>query len=182
MKREQQAQHPAREPPVPEERHNGDAAAPGTPASEPKPEGPAEATKPELTEREALQLLLKQFQELREYLLYYAAAKTDGVKYAVRNVIRQIVLAALGFVVVAGLIVMATWFVLSGLARGLGASFGNQAWIGPVITGALTLAGVGLGISCVVLIQKSASRNRMVQKYETRHAQQRARFGRDVHN
>lgn len=180
MRREHHARQPARVPPASEQRHDGDAAAPGTAASEPKPDGPAEDEKPELTEREALQLLLKQFQELREYVLYYAAARTDSVKCAVRNAIRQAVLAALGFVAVAGLIVMASWFVLSGISQGVGASFGDRAWIGAVITGALALAGVGLGMSCVVLIRKSASRKRMVQKYETRHAEQRARFGRDV--
>ena len=44
----------------------------------------------------------------------------------------------------------------------------------------LVLAGIGLGIYFVVATRRTASRKRIAQKYETRHARQRARFGRDV--
>jgi hypothetical protein len=133
-----------------------------------------------LTEGEGLKLLLKQFQELLEYVAYYAAAKTDSVKCAVRDAIRQTVLAALGFVTLAGLIVMASWLVLSGVAQGAGALFGDRAWIGTLITGVLALAGIGVGMLCVISLRQNASRKGTVRKHETRNARQRARFGRDV--
>jgi hypothetical protein len=168
--------------PAAEHRFNGDDAAPGAAEDGSKTDAPADTAQQELTEREGLKLLLRQFQELREYVSYYVAARTDSVKCSVRNAIGQLVLVALGFVAVAGLVVMASWFVLSGISQGVGARFGGQAWIGALTTGVLALVGVGMGISCAAWMRKSAARKRTVEKYETRHAQQRARFGRDMHD
>lgn len=180
MRSEPHARPPVRGKPSPAHRSNGDGAVPGTAESGSKTEVPANAAQPELTEREGLKLLLEQFQELREYISYYAAARTDSVKRSVRDAIWRTVPAALGFVAVGGLIVMASWFVLSGIAQGAGALFGDQAWIGTAITGVLALAGVGFGIFFATSKRRNASRRRTVQKYETRNARQRARFGRDV--
>ena len=160
----------------------GDDTSPAAVKSRLKTNVPTDAAQRELTEREGLKLLLKQYQELREYVSYYAAARIDGVKCSVRNAIGWIVLAALGFVTVGGLILMASWLVLSGISQGAGALFGDRAWIGTVITGVLALTGIGLGMSCAAWIRKNASRKRTVRKYETRDARQRARFGRDVHD
>ncbi len=182
MRSEQHARHPMRGQPPPKHRFNGDDAARGAAESGSKTEVPADAAQQELTEREGLKLLLKQFQELREYVSYHAAARTDSVKLSVRNAIRRIVLAALGFVAVGGLIVMASWFALSGISQGAGALFGDRAWMGALITGALTLAGVGLGMSWAASTREKASRKRTFRKYETRDARQRARFGRDLHD
>jgi hypothetical protein len=180
MRSARHARHPLRRHASPARRPDRNHAAPAAVDSRSKLDVPADAAQPELTEGEGLKLLLKQFQELREYVAYYAAAKTDSVKCAVRDAIRQTVLAALGFVALAGLIVMASWLVLSGISQGAGALFGDRAWIGTLMTGALALVGIGFGILCVTSIRQNASRKGTVQKYETRNAQQRARFGRDV--
>jgi len=182
MRSEQHARYRVRGQPSPKHPFNEDDAAPGPAESGSKTDVPADAAQQELTEREELKLLLKQFQELREYVSYYAAARTDSVKRSVQHAIGGLVLAALGFVAVGGLIVMASWLVLSGISQGAGALFGDRAWIGTVITGVLALAGVGLGMSCAAWARKNASRKRTVRKYETRNARQRARFGRDVHD
>ena len=182
MSSEQHARDPVREQPAPEHRFNGGAATPGAAEGGSKTDVLADAAQQELTEREGLKLLLKQFQELRAHVSTYAAVRTDSVKCSVRTAIRQMVLAALGFVTVAGLIVMASWFVLSGISQGATALFGDRAWLGALSTGVLALAGVGLGISCTASLRTYAARRRTVQKYETRHAQQQARFGRDVHD
>ena len=181
MRSAQHARHRVRGQPSPEHGFNGDDAAPGAAESGSKTDLPADAAQQELTEREGLKLLLKQFQELREYVSYYAAATTDSVKLSVGNALRRIVLAALGFVAVGGLIVMASWFVLSGISQGTGALFGDRAWIGSLLAGVLVLAGVGVGMSYAAATRKNASRKRTVRRYERRHARQRARFGRDVH-
>jgi hypothetical protein len=157
-------------------------AAPEAAGSGSKTDIPAAAAQQELTEREELQLLLKQFQELREYVSYYAAARIDSAKASVRDATTWMALAALGVVAVAGLIVMASWLVLSGIAQGAGTLFGAHAWIGALITGVLALAGIVLGISCAVTTRKNAARKRTARNYETRNARQRARFGRDVHD
>ena len=182
MRNRQHPRYPVRGQPSPQHRVNGGKAARKAADRKPKTTVPADAAEQELTGREELKLLLKQFQELRETVSYYAAARTDSIKCSVRHAIGRIVLAALGFVAVGGLIVMASWFVLSGIAQGTGALFGDRAWIGAVITGALALAGVGLGLFCAAWVRKNASRKRTVKKYETREARQRAEFGRDMHD
>jgi hypothetical protein len=182
MNSKQHPRHPAPGQTPPEHRSNGDDAAPQTAEHGAQPSAPADAAQKELTERELLKLLLKQFQELREYVSYYAAARTDSVKSAVRNAFGRIALAALGFVAVGGLVVMACWFVLSGLAQGAGTLFDKQAWIGTLITGALALAGVGLGVCFVAAARRHTSFKRTIRDYEARDAQQRARFGHDVHD
>jgi len=134
----------------------------------------------EITELNALKHLLNQFHELREYFSYYVTAKTDGVKVSLRNTSLWIVLALLGFIAVGGLIVTANWFVLSGTAEGLGLLCGGRAWAGRIIAGGLFLAALGLGICYTVARRKIASRERTVQKYEKRQAEQRAEFGHNV--
>jgi hypothetical protein len=78
MKSEQHARPPVREQPSPKHRLNGDDAVPGAAESGSKTDSPADAAEQKVTEREGLKLLLKQFQELREYASYYAAARTDS--------------------------------------------------------------------------------------------------------
>jgi hypothetical protein len=182
MSNKQHPRHPDPGHTSPAHHGNGDAVAPETAEHGSQPSDPTDAAQQELTERELLKLLLKQFQELREYVSYYAAARTASVKSAVRHALGRIVLAALGFVAFGGLIVMASWLVLSGLAQGVGTLFNNQAWIGPLITGALALASVGLGVCCVAAARRHATFKRTIRDYEARDAQQRARFGHDVHD
>jgi hypothetical protein len=88
--------------------------------------------------------------------------------------------AALGFVTVAALIISASWFILSGMAQGLGVLFGDRLWLGKMTTGLLLAAALGLGMYYAVSKRIRASRERTVQKYEERQARQREQFGRDV--
>lgn len=134
------------------------------------------------TELDALKLLLKQFRELREYFLYYVTAKSDGVKLSLRNAVLWTVLASLGMVAVAGLIVTANWFMLSGTAEGLGQLYGGRLWAGKITAGFLSLACLGIGVCYLVARRKSASRERTVQKYEKRQAGEQAEFGRNVYD
>jgi hypothetical protein len=131
-------------------------------------------------ERDAMKLLLKQFQELREYFSYYLTAKADGVRLSLRNISLRIVLALLAFITVAGLIVTANWLVLSGTAEGLGVLCGGRSWAGKLIAGSLWLAMLGLCVCFTIVRRTIASRERTVQKYEQRQAQQQTNFGRDV--
>jgi hypothetical protein len=120
----------------------------------------------ERTIPDELKLLFKQFRELGVYFSYFVTAKTDSVKLSLRYLVLWVVLAALGFVAVGGLIVIASWLMLSGLAEGLGGLLGNRAWAGSFITGILLLAGLGLGICCTVAIRNRIARERTAQKYE----------------
>jgi hypothetical protein len=182
MSSEKHPRHPRRNHLSPQHRFNGNNARPGRAESEPQADDPADAAQQESTEPEGLKLLLRQFQELQEYLSYYAAVRTDNARLSVRKALGRMVPAGLRLVAVGGVIVLASWFVLSGIAQGVGAMFGDRAWIGDLITGAMALVAVGLGVSCAASMRDSASRKRTVEKYESRHAQQRTRFGRDVHD
>jgi hypothetical protein len=134
----------------------------------------------EVAEPDVLKLLVKQLRELGEYVLYYAAAKIDIAKLSLRNTILWISFAALGFVVVAGLIITATCLLLNGIAGGMSVLFGGRLWVGNIVTGVLLLVGLGLTMYCTVAICRITSRERMVRKYEQRQARQQARFGRNV--
>lgn len=131
-------------------------------------------------ERDTLILLLKQFNELQEYFAYYVTVKADQVKVSLRNLSLWILVAALGFLVVGGLIVSANWFVLSGTAEGLGALFGDRLWVGKIIAGLLMLAALGLCTWGAMTLSKRAARERTEQKYEDRQDTQQAEYGRDV--
>ena len=171
---------PPPEPFRPEPRCNGDSVPAGAADAGSQPDEPTQAAQPDAEGREGPALLLEQFRELWEYALYYAAARTDGVKRTVRDALHRVVYAALGFVALAGLTIIASWFVLSGIAQGASAWCGGRAWLGALLTGALTLAGVGVALFGTAWLRKNAARKRTVHKYAKRHAQQRARFGRDV--
>lgn len=134
----------------------------------------------DVVEPNALKLLLKQFGELREFSLHYLSAKCDGVKLSVQSAVLSIVLASLGFVVVSGLFVLASWFVLSGTADGLSELFVGRLWAAKIMTGLLVLAGLGIGVCCLVVRRKAASRERTIQKYEKRQAGQNGKFGHSV--
>ena len=120
----------------------------------------------ERTIPDELRLLLKQFRELGVYFSYLVTAKTDSLKLSLRQVVLWVVLAALGFVAVGGLIVIASWLMLSGLAEGLGGLFGTRSWVGSFMTGFLLLAGVWLGMYYMVTKRNRIARERTAQKYE----------------
>ena len=174
--------HPLRGQPAAPQRLNGDGATPDAVKGKATTDSPADAAQPDRTEREGLMLLLKQLQELRAYVTDYAVARTDSLTRSVQGALHRVVPAALTFVAVGGVIVIGCWLVLSGVAQGATALCGGQAWIGTLVTGVLTLAAVILGMFGMAALRERASRNRTVRKYETRDAQERTRFGRDVHS
>jgi hypothetical protein len=124
----------------------------------PKTNGDHKQTK--VTEPDVLKRLPRQPRASREFLSCYVDAKTDSTNHPVQKASRSIALAALGFVAVGGLILMASWLLLSGMAEGLGLLLGDKSWLGNSVTGFLTLACLGLGIYYTVARRKRASRER----------------------
>jgi hypothetical protein len=120
----------------------------------------------ERTIPDELKVLLKQFRELGESFSYFVTAKTDSVKLSLRHVVLWMVLAALGFVAVSGLIVIASWLILSGIADGLSGLFGNRSWAGSFTTGILLLAGLWLGTCYTVANRNRIAREMTAKKYE----------------
>ena len=117
MRAERNSQAPGNGQQTPEHRSTGDSST--ATANNDHPQG-------ELTEPDALKLLLKQFRELGEYFSYYLTVKADSAKVSLRNIGLWIVFGTLGFVAVAGLVITASWLLLSGIAEGLGVLCGDR--------------------------------------------------------
>ena len=124
----------------------------------PKTNGDHKQTK--VTEPDVLKRLPRQPRESRDYLSCYVVAKTDNTNGSVQNASHWTVFAAMGCVAVAGLIVIASWLTLSGIAEGLGLLFGDRSWLGTSVTGFLTLACLGPGVYYTVARRKKTSRER----------------------
>lgn len=151
--------------------HNGRHSASQAPAD------PDQGSQPEPN---TLEVLLKQLRELREYASYYLTARTDQLRHALRCASLRIVAALLLLLAVGGLIVSANWIVLSGAAEGLGLLFGGRLWLGKIVAGLVPLAVLGTWICAAVAMRRRAQRERTVEKYEQRQADQQAEFGHGI--
>jgi hypothetical protein len=110
------------------------------------------------SETDAFDGLIRPLSEMREHFLYYLSARADSARLSLRNALFRMTLAALAFVLVAGLSVAATWFVVNGTAEGLGLLFGNRPWAGNLLTGLLLVAGLGGGLYVIRFKNRSEER------------------------
>ena len=117
-------------------------------------------TQTKMPEPDVLKRLPRQPRESRDYLSCYVNAKTDSANGSAHNASRWMVFTAMGSVAVGGLIVIASWLMLSGIAEGLGVLLGDRSWLGNSMTGFLTLAGLGLSMYYTVAKRKTTSRER----------------------
>lgn len=122
----------------------------------------------------------KHLREAADYGTYFLSAKVDGVKTSLRNVALYAALGLVGAIVGVSVLVTAAVMLLSGLAGILGTMFGGRYNLSSFLVGLLVLAGVVVG--ALVFFKKftAASRQRTVEKYESRKHQQRAQYGHDV--
>lgn len=130
-------------------------------------------------ERDALKLLIAQLDQLREYASLFVTARIDSAKASIRSAILGLILAAFGAVAVTSLVVTASVFVLSGVAQGLGRLFGDHPWIGTLLTGLVTLTGIGIGALGAIAARRNRDLKKAVEKYGARRAKQRVQFGDD---
>jgi len=118
--------------------------------------------------------------ELREYVSFYLAAKSDAFKLSVRNAVFYAVLGVVGLLAGAAAIVTAVVLLIVGIADGIGSAFGRFGWLGDIIIGVAILGLIALGAKVALSKVFGASRKAMVEKYESRKHNQRQRFGRDI--
>lgn len=120
------------------------------------------------------------FGELKEYAAYFASARWDGFKLSIRQAVVYAALGLLGLCVAGAILVMSVVLLLDGIANGLGVLFGDRPWLGSLVVGVVLLGllsgGVVLGLKWIA----SKSKQKTVEKYESRKRQQRAEYGRDV--
>jgi hypothetical protein len=118
--------------------------------------------------------------ELHEYVRHYLEARKDRANTEIRRLVLMF-----ACVFVAGLISLialgaATLLLLNGLAKAIGMAFGDRLWIGEIVVGACVIFGAILGSALLMTSSIHIRRLRAMQKYETRRARQRSRFGRDI--
>jgi hypothetical protein len=120
--------------------------------------------------------------ELKEYATYFVAAKLDGLKLTLRNVVLYAALGLVGAVVGATVLVTAGVYLLSGLAGAIGELFPEpyERWAGRLIVSLLVLGGVFGGVFFVMKRLTGSSRKRTIEKYENRKRDERALYGHDV--
>jgi hypothetical protein len=72
------------------------------------------------------------------------------------------------------------WLLLSGIAGGIGELVGDRPWLGAIITSVVILIIASIALWIVYRrIQKSGWKA-VRERYERRHREQKARFGREV--
>lgn len=129
---------------------------------------------------DGMRLVCEQIRELKENFLCYVSARVDGVKLRLREVVVRTALALLAFVTIGGLFFAAGWFTLSGLAGGLGVLFGDRVWLGNLVTGVLSMAGLGLGVYYAAAKQRRNALKVTIEKYEKRRDRHGAESGHRV--
>jgi hypothetical protein len=118
--------------------------------------------------------------ELKEFTSYFISARWDGIKLSIRQVVINSILILLGLCIVAAFVVMGVVLLLDGMADGLGVLFGGRPWLGKLVAGGVLLGLLACGTILGMKRFIAKSRQKTVEKYESRKDQQRARFGRDV--
>ncbi len=159
--------------------HKPDASAPDN-ADAPDPAAADAPGQSQAAPPEALHLLLAQMAALKEYASYYAAARANRVKLSLHRWLLRMMLVALTLVTVAGILVFASWFVLKGLAEGLGVLFDHRVWLGNLVAGLLALAAVGIGMWSAIALHRRHSLKRSIERDDRRQDQQRSACGHSV--
>jgi hypothetical protein len=157
-------------------RHSGDkpqgAAAGSAQASSPGPD----ALKP----TQPLELLLEQFATVRAFALHYVEAQTDAAKAAVRRTLLKVVAGFLSAIVAVTFVIVCTIMLADGLAELISIAAGGRAWVGNLALGGGVLLILAVSVTIFIARRLRIAREQTIRKYETRHLEQRAKFGADV--
>jgi hypothetical protein len=134
---------------------------------------------PERGGPEAMRRLQAQLEELAEYVRLYLAARRDAIWTSLRMFGLWLVVGTVGLVALVALLATAAAILLVGVAELVGDLLGH-AWAGYTITGFSFLALCGGGLVAAVFVLRRRFRQKTMNKYARRHAEQRRRFGHDV--
>ena len=126
------------------------------------------------------------FGEFTDYLSYYVSAKIDGLKATVRKIGVYAALGVVGLIVGLGvlattgaILVLGISGAITALCHALGWSVGP--WFGNLITALLLLGGLAGGVFWFMGKITGSSRRATIDKYKGKVAEQRAKYGHDVH-
>jgi multisubunit Na+/H+ antiporter MnhG subunit len=127
----------------------------------------------------AFSLLLGYFREYCDYASYYASVKLDEGLNKARRIAVALVFGGIALCVLVCSLVMAAWFVLTGIAGGLTELFQSQ-WLGNLFAGLLVIVFFILVAALGWYQLERVSLKRTIEKYERRQQRQQARSGRSV--
>jgi hypothetical protein len=130
---------------------------------------------------DALRSAAQHLGEAKEYASTFLAAKADAAKLSIKRLVLVIAMGIIAGITGAAMLITAAVLLVNGLATGIGRIFDpDKTWLGQLIVGLLFVAGANVAVFLMIRKMMRASRDQTVQKYESRHNEQRSRFGRDV--
>jgi hypothetical protein len=124
--------------------------------------------------------LMKRVRELVEYANFYVETRKDSVRASIRGLILKAALGIVAAIVGVTVLVVATIYLMSGIAAGLGWLFGERWELGRFALAAVLFAALGAGAFLVIKSMNRKARQRTIKKYEQRQQDQRSRFGHNV--
>lgn len=129
---------------------------------------------------EAVERLAGQVGDLLQYAARYLAARIDGAKVQVRNLLLALAAGIAGLTLVCALIGTACVLLVLGCAQGIGELLGGRMWAGYMVVGlgALTTL-TGGGWMGLRLFQRTAMKQ-TVARYERQQHEQPKRRGHDA--
>ena len=119
----------------------------------------------------------KQVREIVEYANFYIEARKDMLRATVRSLIWKAVAGVVAGLAGVTVIIVAVVYLLSGIAHGLGRLFGDEFWLGELVTAIVIFLALMIAGWIAVRSMNRKARERTMKKYERRQQQQRERFG-----
>lgn len=119
----------------------------------------------------------KQVREIIEYANFYVEARKDSLRATLRGLIWKVVAGIVAGLAGVTVIIVAVVYLLSGIAHGLGRLFGDEFWLGELVTAVAVFLGLIVTGWIAVRSMNRKARERTMKKYERRQQQQRERFG-----
>lgn len=126
-----------------------------------------------------LEPFVQQLREWGEYAAYFLTAKADRLKVSARSAFIYGLFIGLIILVTAGLMIVGGWFMVLGLAGGLGEWFGS-AWLGNLVAGLVVLLGSAGAMVLGTRKFNQRMKQRTIERYEQRQRNQESAFGHSV--
>jgi hypothetical protein len=124
--------------------------------------------------------LMKHVRELVEYANFYIETRKDSFRATIRGLVIKAALGVVGAIVGVTVLVVATIYLMSGIAAGLGWLFGERWELGRFALAAILFAALGAGAFLAIKLMTRKARQRTIKKYEHRQQNQQSRFGHNV--
>jgi len=124
-----------------------------------------------------LEGISKHVREIIEYANFYVEARKDMLRATVRGLIWKAVAGIVAGIAGVTVIIVAVVYLLSGIAHGLGRLFGDEFWLGELVTAIVIFLGLIVAGWIALRSINRKARERTMKKYERRQQQQRERFG-----